>query len=255
MGQVCWGVATAAFLIGSGAGFALGREGGEQAQGRRLLLVWVWYGGAVVGVGALPLGILARGLASGPGSAAARGWPLASVVDRAALVALMAGLLSLGPVVRDLARREQGALGWAEWIPIAIVSGVSVLGRSAETVRTTAPFLLICTLVAAGLTLWSAGQGLGVLIGVRRNNRRAATVAFVGLTVSVVVVGMTNWRVWGTPVGTVAAAVCLPAAWLLGASRLVLSRKSAWLVSLLDLLVAGLLVAIASSVRWTLPFS
>jgi hypothetical protein len=116
---------------------------------------------------------------------------------------------------------------------------------------TAAPFLLLCVLVAAGLVVWSAGQALDVLAGDREDNFKATVVACAGLTVSVVVVGGVNWRIWGTPVGTVTATLGLWAAWLVSAARLVF--KSVRLAGVLDWLAAVLLVEIALSVQWTWP--
>jgi hypothetical protein len=273
LGQTCFGIATVALLIGSGAGFAavrLSRErarecGAEAPTGKSLALAltvcrplqgwragasdplsWAWCGGALVGIGALLLGLILRGVAAGPGSSSVGWWSLTSGADRAALVALLAALLSVGSGLRR-------SMGWAGLIPVAVIAGVGAVGRPAET-WTTAPFLLVCTLVAAGLGLWSAGQGLDVLLGGREDNLRAATVAFAGLTVSVVVVGGANWRVWGTPGGVDAASVSLLAAWLTSAARLILGYQSVRLISVLDLLVGILLVVIALNVQWTLPF-
>jgi hypothetical protein len=240
LGQACLGIATVALLIGSGSGFAavrMGREG----------VYWGWRGGALVGVGALLLGIILRGVVAGSGSSSVGWLPLASVANRAALVALMAGLLSVG---FDLRR----PMGWVELVPVAVVAGVSAASRPVETLVTSAPFLLVCTLVAAGLGLWSAGRGLGVLVSDRKDNLRAATVAFAGLTANVLVVVGVTWRVWGTPGGTGTASVGLLAAWLASAARLVLHRQSVRLTGVLDLLVAALLVVIALSVQWALPF-
>jgi hypothetical protein len=114
---------------------------------------------------------------------------------------------------------------------------------------------LFCTLVAAGLLLWSAGRGFDVLLGDGDSNLPAAAVAFAGLTVSVIIVGGANWQVWGSPAGTVAASLGLWAVWLVSAARLVLREKSVRLVSVLDFVAAALLVVIALSVQWVLPFS
>jgi hypothetical protein len=47
----------------------------------------------------------------------------------------------------------------------------------------------------------------------------------------------------------------LAALWLISSARLVLGRKSVRLTSALDLLLAALLVGLALSVHWALPFS
>lgn len=250
LGQVCSGLAMAAFLVGSGAGFAAARLGSERAR-------WAWRGGTLFGAAALLLSVALRGASSS--------WlPLSRVDDRAALVALLAGLLSVGLGVRNPssppeARGRWGLTGngWAELIPAAVVAGVSAVNwpdQALASSATTASFMLVCTLLASALALWSAGQGLDVLLGAKSDSHRAAAVAFAGLTVSVVVVGWLNWRVWGTPGGTLAAPLGLLAVWLISAARLVLHQQSAWLSSTLDLLAATLLVVIALRVEWTLPF-
>jgi hypothetical protein len=122
--------------------------------------------------------------------------------------------------------------------------------------------MLIGTLVAAGIALWAAGQGLNALLANRKMDRLAAAVAFAGLTMNLVVVGWVNWRVWGTPIGMAVASqnaqsapLKLTALWLVSAASLVLGRKSVRLTSALDLLLAALLVGLALSVHWALPFS
>jgi hypothetical protein len=110
-------------------------------------------------------------------------------------------------------------------------------------------------LVAAGFLLWSAGRALDVLVNDGDSNLQAATIAFTGLTVSVMIVGGANWRVWGTPSGTVAASLGLWAVWLVSAARLALRGKSVRLTSALDFVAAALLVVIVLSVQWAVPFS
>lgn len=239
--QVCSGIATLALLMGSGAGFVAVRLGQERAR-------WGWRGGAMIGVAALLLGLILRGVTTSAGW-----WPLSSVAGRAALVALIAGLLSVASELRNPVSQEPRPRGGAELMPLVVVAGVSAVGRAAENL-TAAPVLVVCTLVAAGLGLWSAGQGLGVLVGHRKDNRPAAAMAFAGLTASVVVVGGVNWRLWGTPVGAVTASLGLLASWLVSAARPVLHRKSIRLAGALDLLVALLLVGVGLSVQWALPF-
>jgi hypothetical protein len=195
----------------------------------------------------LSLGLVLRGWAA----RSSVGWlPLAGVANRATLVALVAGALSVGHGWRNTAPEGRRPAGWAALIPAAAVAGLGVAVRATMT-GTAAPFLLLSVLVAAGLVLWSAGQALDVLLGDREDNFKAAVVAWAGLTVSVVVVGGVNWRVWGTPLGTVTATLGLWAAWLVSAARLVF--KSARLAGMLDWLAAVLLVEIALSFQWTWP--
>ncbi len=220
--------------MGGGAGFM--RLGSERA----------WRVGALLGVGALLLGLVLRGWAAESGLSLLRWLPLSGVAHRATLVALVAGLLTVGQGSPPQGRR-------AALVLIAIVTGVGVVGRPA-TDETTAPLLSLCVLAAAGFLLWSAGQALDVLVGDREDNVRAAAIAFAGLTTAAVVVGGVNGRVWGTPSGTVAASLGLWAVWLMSAARLVWRDKSTRLTAVLDLLTVTLMLVIALSVQWAWPF-
>lgn len=231
LAQVCVGIATAAFLVGGGAGLV--RLGSKR----------VWRAGALLGVGALLLGLVLRGWAAEPGL---RWLPLSGVAHRATLVALVAGLLTVWQSAPPQGRRPSAL------VLIAIVTGVGVIDRPAVA-ETVAP-LSLCVLVAAGFLLWSAGQALDVLVGDREDNVRAAAIAFAGLTAAAVVVGGVNGRVWGTPSGTVAASLGLWAVWLMSAARLVWRDKSTRLTAVLDLLTVTLMLVIALSVQWAWPF-
>ncbi len=233
--QLCVALATGVLFIASAVGFATARRN----SGRD------WRRWALLGVGALSLGVVLRGGVS-------------SLADRATLAAWVAGLLS----VEDVRRNKNQAVGlgpdvqpagWAGLIPIAVVAGVGVVARP-RVVGAAAPLVLLGVLAAAGLALWSLGQALDVLLEARADNSRAAAIAFAGLTVSIVVVVGVNWRVWGTPGGTMISAVLtLWAAWLMSATRL-LWRRFAWFSGALDGLVAIVVTVVALSVRWTWPF-
>lgn len=256
-GQVCSGIATLALLVGSGSAYATLRLDQERAHKLKDLLGWGWRAGALVGVGALLLGLILRGMAAGTRSSSSGWLPFSSVADRAALVALVAGLFTVGPGLRSLVRPGQRPRGWAGMVPLAIVAGISALGWPVES--SPAPLLLACTLIVAGFGLWAAGQGLDALTKDQEANRWATAVVFVGVTVNVVVVAGVNWRVWGTPGGTAVASpggfLSLLAVWLISAAGLILGQNSVRLTRALDLLVAALLLGLALSVRWTLPFS
>jgi hypothetical protein len=242
----------AAWLMGSGAGFVDLRPGRERARWGWLAVSHIERRGGLVGAGALLLGVILRGAAAGTDSSSPGWLPLSRVGDRAALVALMAGLLSLGLGWRPGLRQGRAVL-----IPGAILAGISAFGwpvREPGPAATAALLMSVCTLVAAGLAVWSAGQSLDVLVGDRQDNVRAAAAAFTALTLSVLVVGGTNWRVRGTPGGTSTAAAGLMAVWLVEVARFVLGRKSDRLASALDLTTAAVLVAIALRVQWALPF-
>ncbi len=252
LAQVCSGVAMAAWLMGSGAGFVDLRPGRERARWDWLAVSQVERRGGQVGAGALLLGVILRGAAASADSSSPGWLPLSRVGDRAALVALMAGLLGLGLGWRPGLRQGRAAL-----IPGAILAGISTFGwpaRDPGPAAAAALLMSVCTLVAAGLAVWSAGQSLDMLVGDREDNVRAAAAAFTALTLSALVVGGMNWRAWGTPGGTSTAAVDLMAVWLVGAARFVLGRKSSRLACALDLTAATLLVTTALSVQWALPF-
>jgi hypothetical protein len=249
--RACSGVATAVLLMGSAAGFATLYLNEERARRFARPLAWVRRCGLPVGVGALLLGV---------GLRVADGSPLSNAGDRAAVVALVAGSLWLAPRLCYLLRAGQRAVEWAGLIPLIILTGISA-GRWPDG-DDSAPVLLIGTLIAAGIALWAAGQGLDALRANRKMDRLAAAVAFAGLTANLVVVGWVNWRVWGTPIGTAVASqnaqsapLNLTALWLVSAAGLVLGRRSVRLTSALDLLLAALLVGLALSVHWALPFS
>ncbi len=259
-GQVFSGIATVALLVGSGAGFAYWRVAKEQTPEAGNLLSWVWRAGTLIGVVALLMGVMLRGAGVGT-RPSSTGWSLlSSVGDRAAVVALVAGLLTAGTRWRRLLRPGQQQTGWVGLLLVAIVAGISAFSWPDED--PSAPFLLLCTLVAAGLGLWAAGQELDALTEDQEAYRWAPTVAFAGLTATVVVVGGVNWRVWGTPgglagdgSGSYSGFLGLLAVWLIGVAGLVLQRRAVRFVSALGLLAAALLVGIALNVQWTLPFS
>jgi hypothetical protein len=257
-GQVFSGIATAALLVQSGARVAILRGSKEQPQTRRDWADWGWRAGAAFGIAALLAGAIMRGIAAATRTSS--GWlPLSGVGDRVALVALLSGLLSLASEWQDFIHLTQRPKGWAGWIVIAVVADTGAFSWPVE--HASAPLLLVCTLASAGLGLWSAGQGLNVLVKQRTDNWWPAAVVFGGLTTSVVVIGGVNWRVWGSPGGADIAGPSLPggflslaAVWLISAARQVW-HSSPRLASVLDLLAAAFLVGISLSVQWVLPFS
>jgi hypothetical protein len=254
--QVFSGIATVALLLGGAAGFGSLRAGRERS-GRlgRLAL-----GSAAVGVSLLLIGILLRGVAAAT-QTASHGWsPLASVGDRATLVSLIAGLLQVGPELRRFLHPGRQPPMGPGLIPLAVVTGVGTFDWPTES--TPAPVLLVGTLLAAGLGLWSAGQALDVLAQTKKEEQTSLMAVSVGLTLNLLLVGGVNWRVWGTVSGASAPWPDLPngflhlsALWLISAAGLVLRNRSARLARVLTLLAATLLVGTALSVRWILPFS
>ncbi len=254
--QVFSGIATVALLLGGAAGFGSLRAGQERTARLGNLAV----GSAAFGVSLLLIGVLLQGVVAAI-NPASHGWsPLASVGDRATLVSLLAGLLQVGPGMRHLFRPGQRPMMWAGLIPLAFVTGIGTFNWPTESAQ--APLLLVSTLVAAGLGLWSAGQALDVLAKVKKEEQASLAAVSVGLTLNLMLVGGVNWRVWGTVSGASAPWPDLPngflhlsALWLISATGLVLRRRSARLANLLVLLAATLLVGTALSVRWILPFS
>jgi hypothetical protein len=248
VGQALSAIAAAVLLLGSVAGFItarLEREQTEQTRPQRTaeLAEWGWRGGLSIGVGALLLSVIFRGASSWP--------PLASAGDRAAVVALVGGLLCAGVALWRRARSTGRPLGWAGMVPIAIVAGISAYAWPLED--GSAPWLLACTLVAAGVGLWGAGEALNGLTVDRRADRWPSLVAMAGLTATVVIVGGVNWRVWGTP-GAHSEFLGLLAVWTMGAAGLVLRARAARFVSALGVVAGAALVGIALSVQWTMPF-
>jgi hypothetical protein len=248
--QVCSGIAAVALLLSSGARFLLLRLGAEQRRSSENLLVWSWRACALVGVGGLFFSVVFRGV---------DGAALDSVAGRAAVVALVASLLSAARGLREPAHQGQPTTGWAGLILQAAVAGISAGRWSPE--EPSAPLLVTCTLATAGLGLWAAGRRLDALALGQDVDRWAAGIAFAALALTVVVVAVVNWRVWGTPSG---AAVVSPglrdeflnllAVWLFSAASLVLGERWGRLADVLKLLAAALLVRTALTVQWTMPF-
>jgi hypothetical protein len=229
------GIAAVALLLSSGARFVLLRLGAEQRRSSENLLVWSWRACALIGVGGLLLSVVFRGV---------DGATLGSVAGRAAVVALVAGLLSVALGLSEPAHLGQSTTGWAGLILLAAVTGISTGRWSAE--ESSAPLLLTCTLATAGLGLWAAGRRLDALIA--------------ALALTVVVVAGVNWRVWGTPSGAAVASpgsqdefLNLLAVWLFSATSLVLGGRWVRLADVLELLAAALLVRTALTVQWTMP--
>lgn len=249
--QVCSAIAVVALLMSSGAGFATQYLSAERTRRFAHPLTWAYRGSLPLGVGALLLSVMLR---------VAVGSPLSSVGDRGAVVSLVAGALNLAPRLCNPRRPRRRPASWAGLIPLIILTGISA-GRWPAG-DASAPLMLIGTLVAAGIALWAAGQGLNAFMANRKTDRGAAAVALAGLTMNLVVVGWVNWRVWGTPLGTSvisqnahSASLNLTALWLVSAASLILGRKSLRLTSVLDLFTAAWLVGLALSVRWALPFN
>jgi putative Mn2+ efflux pump MntP len=113
-----------------------------------------------------------------------------------------------------------------------------------------APLLLLGLLFTTGLVLWSTGQNLTVLAEGKSVSPETAVIVFVGLTLSVATVTGVNWRIWGNPIGTLAASLGLLAVWLIYAARIVLQHKPPWLTSAVELVAVVLLIVIALSVQW-----
>ena len=249
--QLCSAIAAGALLVSSAAGFATRYLSEERARRFARPLTWAYRGSLLLGVGALLLSVILR---------VAGGSPLSSPSDRGAVVALVAAALNLTPRLCNLTGLGRWPVSWAGLIPLIILTGISAGHWPAGDAS--APLMLISTLVAAGIALWAAGQGLNAVVANRKTDRCAATVALAGLTMNLVIVGWVNWRVWGTPLGTAmasqnahSASLNLTALWLVGAASLILGRKSLRLTSALDLLTAALLVGLALSASWALPFS
>lgn len=226
--RLCVALATVVLFAASAAAFVNARRGNANGRG--------WRGWALLGLGALSLGVILHGGVS-------------SLAGRATLAAWVAGLLS----VVDAWRNKDQAIGWAGLIPVAIVAGVGVAPPS-NAPGTAAPVVLLCILAVAGIALWSSGQALDVSLKARAGNVRAAAIVFAGLTVSVVLVAGVNWRIWGTPDGVISAVLALWAAWLMSATGL-LWRRFARFSSVLDGLVALVTTVVALSTQWTWPFS
>jgi hypothetical protein len=102
-GQVFSGVATAALLIGSGAGFTSWRVESEQAPKTGNRLAWGWRACTLAGFGALFLSVVLHGVNKETG--------LSTLGDWAAVVTLVAGLSSTGSRWRYLFRPAPFWLG------------------------------------------------------------------------------------------------------------------------------------------------
>jgi hypothetical protein len=261
-GQILSATATIALLMGSGAGLAATRVPEERTHRFGRLFEWSWRAGALTGAAALLLSALSRSLIQGTDPSLSD-WPLlASVGNRAVAVALVAALLGAGTRWRNLLRPGQRPTGWAALVLIAIAAGISVISWPLE--EPSAPILIACTLLAAGLGLWAAGEALNGLSDDLEGNHWASGIASAGLAAVILVVGAVNWRVWGTPAGVAADAFAgspqgaflgLLAVWMISAAELTLRRRAARLIFALGVLAAALLLGIALSVQWTIPFS
>lgn len=225
--RLCVALATIFLLAASAVGFVNARQGDANGRG--------WRGWALLGLGALSLGVVLHGGVS-------------SLAGRATLAAWVAGLLN----AVDAWRNKDQAVGWAGLIPVAVVAGVGVVARPYDP-GTAAPVVLLCVLAVAGLALWSSGQALGVSLKARTDNTRAAAVVFAGLTLSIVMVAGINWWIWGTPGGTISAVLALWAAWLMSATGL-LWRRFVRFSSVLDGLVALVATVVALGTQWAWPF-
>ena len=256
-GQACSAIAAIALLGASLAAVGSLRLARAPAGTPGTLLGRVWRSGAFVAVAALLLSVILRGVAAAD-RAGEIGWsPLASVGDRAAVVALLAALLAVASEWPDLVRLRERPGRWAGWLPIAVVAAIGALDWPATS--SPAPLLSLFTLGAAGLGLWAVGQALDALTPRERTESWAPVVAFGAVTLNVLVVGAVNWRVWGAPGPTAGVSsdgfLVLLAIWLVGAAGLLLRRHAVRLTAGLDLLAVALLLGLALSVRWTLPFS
>jgi len=257
-GQVCAAIATLALLAGGSAGLASRRLTDLQIK-------WLWFGGASLGIGASLLGVLWMGIvAESEASFAIRG-VLGGAPGRAMLLACIVAVSSLVPILQTCVRERRWKIGGAELFPAAVMAGLSVLLQPSldegERWGSVAGLLLSGILVTTGLMLFSAGRILDEWIWQGAQRGRAFVVAFVGLTVTVLALLGTNWRVWGTPFGsvqpprgTMSVGLALLAAWLVGTTYLVLRHRLARGGGILVLLNAVLLVLITLSAHWHLPF-
>jgi hypothetical protein len=262
LGQVLSATATFTLLMGSGAGLAATHMPEVRTHTFGRLFEWMWRAGALFGVAALLLSALSRSLIprTDPSSS---GWPLlASVGNRAVAVALLAALLSAGTHWRNLFRPGQPPTGWVGLVLIAVAAGISVISWPLE--EPSAPILVACTLLAAGLALWAAGEAFNNRTEDLEGNRLAAGLASAGLAGVILVVGAVNWRIWGTPAGVAADAIGgspqgaflgLLAVWMISVADLALIRRAKRFVCVLGMLAAALLCGIALSVQWAIPFS
>jgi hypothetical protein len=256
-GRACSAIAAIALLGASLVAVASLRLAEAPAARPAARLSRVWRGGAFVAAAALLLSVILRGVAAAD-RVGEIGWsPLASVGDRAAIVALLAALLTVASGWPDLVRPRERPGRWAGWLPIAIVAAVGALDWPAT--RSPAPLLSLFTLGAAALGLWAVGQALDALTSHGRAQTWAPVVAFGAVTLNLLVVGAVNWRAWGAPGPTAGVSsdsfLVLLAIWLVGAAGLLLRRHALRLTAGLDLLAAVLLLGLALSVHWTLPFS
>jgi hypothetical protein len=206
----------------------------------------------LVGFGALLLSVVLRSVNKDTG--------ISTVGDRAAVVALAAGLSSTGSRWRYLFRPGQHPSGWAGVIPIAVVAGISVFRWSPQL--PSAPALLLCTLVVAGLGLWAAGQKLDRIVDDPAVFQLAPLIAYGALWVTIGAIGAVNWRLWGTPgglsvdlLGPNAGFLGLAAVWLIGMASLALGQRAPRYATALGFLAAALLVGIGLNVQWALPFN
>ena len=259
--QVFSGIATVAFLVGSTAGlfclrsdYAQDQRSGAAGSTARFSLIWRI--GTLVGIGALVASTSVRSA-----TASTSGWlPLADVAGRATAIALVASLFGLSQDWRSLVRSGHRSPTWGVWFLVAVVTGIGILSWPEND--TSASLLLGCTIMTAGVGLWSIGHNLDVLVAGQKARSWPFLVAFAGLTATIVGVGAVNWWVWGTPAGlavgnpsTRDAFVAMLAVWLVGAAVLVLRRRADRVSFGLGLAYAAMLVGIALSVQWKLPFN
>jgi hypothetical protein len=228
-------------------------------------LAWTWRGALLVAVVSLLLSAFMRSRAGFSNPAESDWRLLASVGDRATGVALASALLSVGSRWRNLVTRGQQLHGWSGLILIAIVAGIGGIHWSVE--EPSAPLLIVFTLLTASMGLWAAGEALTRFVEGRNvANGWASGVAFAALMATILVVGAVNWRVWGTPAGIGADAIAIEggpqgaflgllAVGLISTAGLGLRKTAARFVCALAMLATALLIGIALSVQWTMPFS
>jgi hypothetical protein len=263
--QVFSGMSTAAFLVASMAGLFCVRMDRSQGDGSKqergtvpstAHFNFVWRIGTAAGIAALIGSIIVRSVTA----STSNGFALASVGDRATTIAAVTSLLALSQNWRSLVNSRHSSSAWGVWLIVAMVTGIGVLSWHAND--STAPVLLGCTVISAGVGLWSIGHHLDAQTADENGSLWPFLTAFSGLTATIVVIGAVNWWAWGTPAGMAVgepsireAFVVTLAVWLVGATVLVLYRRASRFSFGLSLVYAAALTGIALSVQWKLPFS
>jgi hypothetical protein len=142
---------------------------------------------------------------------------------------------------------------WLRFFPAAVMAGLSVFAWGVRP--WSAPVLLLSVLFSAGVMAWALGESWST------HSRQAPSVGFAVLTVCVVLVAGVNWHFWGTPIGVDVIGQRdgegmpdLTATWLVLAAGLLLQRRSGRVTRLLESVSTALLVWIALTSHWSVPF-